>query len=35
VDLTTYLERCPDAPDADLIHHRIDMICATLGTKYE
>jgi regulator of sirC expression with transglutaminase-like and TPR domain len=35
VDLTTYLERCPDAPDADLIHHRIDMICATLGTSFE
>ncbi|MGI8906044.1 MAG: SirB1 family protein [Candidatus Sumerlaeaceae bacterium] len=35
VDLTTYLERCPDAPDADLVHHRVDMICATLGTSFE
>jgi regulator of sirC expression with transglutaminase-like and TPR domain len=35
VDLTTYLERCPDAPDADLVHHRIDIICATLGTSFE
>lgn len=35
VDLTTYLERCPNAPDAQAIHHRVDMICATLGTSYE
>lgn len=35
VDLTTYLERCPDAPDADLVHHRVDMICATLGTSFD
>jgi len=35
VDLTTYLERCPNAPDAPAIHHRVDIICATLGTSYE